>query len=100
MPQNSEVARRAADCATDLATLSSTDPQSATSLLALLNAIRALGPRYAFERDGREGAIAAVRAALPAIERDLFDAIVEDHACEIAALSEAVAQVARSRAHD
>lgn len=96
MAQNPEVAHRAAACATDLATTSLSEQPSA-SLEALLDAIRALGPRYAFEREGRADAIAAVRAALPAIERDLFDAIVEDHACEIAALREAVAQVARVR---
>ena len=66
----------------------------AASLDALLAAIRDLGAQYAFDREGRPGAVAAVRHALPSMERDLFDAIVEDHACEVAALQEAVAQVA------
>jgi len=61
---------------------------------ALLDAVRALDARYAFDRDGRPSAIQAVRHALPSMERDLFDAIVEDHACEVAALEEAVRQLA------
>jgi hypothetical protein len=60
----------------------------------LLAAIRDLGPQYAFERDGRPEAIAAVRLALPPVERDLLDAIVDDHACEVAALREALLQIA------
>ena len=64
---------------------------------ALLAAIRDLGPQYAFERDGRPEAIAAVRHALPVMERDLLDAIVDDHACEVAALREAIAQIAAAR---
>lgn len=61
---------------------------------ALLHAIRALGSRFQFDREGRPGAIEAVRHALPAMEADLFGAIIEDHACEVAALTEAVWQVA------
>ena len=61
---------------------------------ALLEAIRTLGSRFHFDREGRPGAIAAVRHALPSMERDLFDAVVEDHACEVAALTEALWQVA------
>jgi hypothetical protein len=68
---------------------------------ALVDAVRALDAKYAFETDGREPAVAAVRHALPTMERDLFDAVVEDHACEVAALREAVNQlmmaVARGR---
>jgi hypothetical protein len=56
----------------------------------LLGAISRLGARYAFDRDGRPAAIAAVREALPVMERDLFDAIVDDHACEVAAVEEAL----------
>ena len=54
-----------------------------------LEAIKASQPEFAFDRDGRPGAVAAVRAALPAIERDLFDAILEDVECELAATREA-----------
>jgi hypothetical protein len=57
---------------------------------ALLQAIRQQDARFAFERTGRPEAIAAIRDALPAVEQDLFDAVVEDHACEVAALGEAL----------
>jgi hypothetical protein len=61
---------------------------------ALLQAIRKLDARFQFDREGRPDAIGAVRDALPSMERDLFDAVVEDHACEVAALTEAVWQLA------
>jgi hypothetical protein len=61
-----------------------------TEYKELLRAISRLDPRYAFDRDGRPPAIAAVREALPVMERDLFDAIVDDHACELAAIEEAL----------
>jgi hypothetical protein len=57
---------------------------------ALLHAVRELDSRFGFDREGRPGAVAAVRRALPSMERDLFDAVIEDHACEVAALTEAV----------
>ena len=62
---------------------------------ALLRIVAAREARCAFDRDGRPGAIAAVREALPPMERDLFDAIVDDHACEVAAIEEALYQLAR-----
>jgi hypothetical protein len=62
-----------------------------------LEAIKANQPEFAFDRDGRPGAIAAVRAALPAIERDLFDAILEDVECELAATREALIRLLESR---
>ena len=65
-----------------------------TEVDALVAAIRELEPRFAFDRAGRPGAVAAVRQALPAMERELLDAIVEDYACELAALREAIDQVA------
>jgi len=65
---------------------------------ALLSAVQAMDSRFGFDRDGRPGALAAVRAALPVTERELLDAIVEDHACEIAAVHEAMFQVARAAA--
>ena len=34
--------------------------------------------KFAFDREGRPGAIAAIRGALPMMERDLFDAVIED----------------------
>lgn len=62
--------------------------------LALLNAVRNVHERFAFDREGRPGAINAVREALPVMERDLFDAVLEDHACEVAAIEEALYQFA------
>jgi|SoiMethySBSTD1v2_1073268.scaffolds.fasta_scaffold15911_3 hypothetical protein len=67
-------------------------------LEALLDAVRALDPRFRFDLEGRPGAIEAVRLALPTMERDLFDAVMEDHACEVAALAEALWQVAAAMA--
>ena len=60
----------------------------------LLAAVARLDARLAFDRAGRPGAIDAVREALPLMERDLFDAIIEDHACEVAAVEEALYQLA------
>ena len=62
----------------------------------LLNLIREVDPGYAFDREGRPGAIDAVRQALPAVERDLFDAIIEDYTCELAAAEEALYEVTRA----
>jgi len=61
---------------------------------ALLAAVAASDGRFAFERDGRPQALQAVRAALPAMEAELFDAILEDVACELAATQEAMYQLA------
>jgi hypothetical protein len=65
---------------------------------ALLHSIRGLDRRFNFDLEGRPAAIEAVRHALPSMERDLFDAVVEDHACEVAALAEALWQVAAALA--
>jgi hypothetical protein len=62
--------------------------------LGLLHAIRKINARFAFDRDGRPDAVNAVREALPVMERDLFDAVLEDHACELAAVEEALFQLA------
>ena len=67
---------------------------------ALLDAVRALDARFAFDRQGRPGAIEAVRHALPTMERDLFDAVIDDHACEVAALAEAMWQLAAAIVRD
>ncbi len=63
---------------------------------ALLTAVKQSDARFAFEREGRPEAIAAVREALPAMERDLFDAVIDDHACEVAALNEILQVVAQA----
>ena len=62
-----------------------------------LEAVKAGDPRFAFDRDGRPAAIAAVRGALPLIERELFDAVIEDCECELAATREALLQMLESR---
>ena len=58
-----------------------------------LDALKSSHPKFAFDRDGRPGAIAAVRAALPTIERELFDAVIEDCECELAATRQALFQM-------
>jgi hypothetical protein len=63
-------------------------------LTALVAAIRASHERFAFDAEGRPGAIAAIRQALPVIEAELLDAVLEDVACELAARQEAIYQVA------
>lgn len=68
--------------------------RSQQEYVALLNAVRTSHDRFAFDRDGRPGAIDAVREALPVMERDLFEAVLEDHACEVAAIEEALYQLA------
>ena len=61
---------------------------------ALLRRIAQTAPEYAFDRAGRPFAAEAVREALPAVERELFDAILEDFACERAAIEEGLYRVA------
>jgi hypothetical protein len=72
--------------------------QAQSEYSALLEAVKHLDARFAFDRDGRPGALGAVREALPLMERDLFDAVLEDHACELAAVEEALYQLAMSLA--
>ncbi|HEY3161720.1 MAG TPA: hypothetical protein VGJ78_22295 [Vicinamibacterales bacterium] len=59
----------------------------------LLDAVKGSHPQFVFDREGRPGAIAAIRAALPAMERELFDAVIEDCECELAATREAMFQM-------
>ena len=65
-------------------------------LQRLLDQLKTDDPRFAFDREGRPAAIAAVRAALPSIERELLDAVIEDWECEFAALREALFQMMKS----
>ena len=58
-----------------------------------LDAVKTSNPKFAFDRDGRPGAIAAIRAALPTMERELFEAVIEDWECELAATREALFQM-------
>jgi hypothetical protein len=62
-----------------------------------LMAVKNSHPRFSFDRDGRPAAIEAVRGALPAIERELFDAVMEDCECELAATREALFQLIAAR---
>jgi hypothetical protein len=86
--------RLAAQLGAEEATFADASTEFKTAYLDLLSQVRRLGERYAFDRDGRPAAIAAVREALPIMERDLFDAIVDDHACEVAAIEEALYRMA------
>jgi hypothetical protein len=58
-----------------------------------LELVKASDPKFAFDREGRPGAIAAIRAALPAMERELLDAVLEDCECELAATREALVRM-------
>lgn len=97
---NSEVVR----CAEQLAARLGADaPTFADAIrgaeheyLNLLRAVRATHDRFAFDREGRPGAVTSVREALPVIERDLFEAILEDYTCELAAVEEALYQFAKA----
>jgi hypothetical protein len=62
----------------------------------LLDALKAMDPRFLFDRTGRPGAIAAIQGALPGIERELFDAVMEDFECELAATREAFFQLVKA----
>ena len=58
-----------------------------------LEAVKTSQPQFAFDREGRPGAIAAIRGALQVMERELFDAVMEDCECELAATREALFQM-------
>ena len=96
--ENTEVTRCAEELAVRLAlnesSFEAARQHAEPEYAALLNAVRQLHARFAFDRDGRPGAIGAVREALPVMERDLFEAVLEDHACELAAVEEALYQFA------
>jgi hypothetical protein len=88
--------RLAAHIGSDEQPFVTSPPEFKAAYLDLLAAVARMGERYAFDRGGRPAAIAAVREALPVMERDLFDAIVDDHACEVAAIEEALYRMARA----
>ena len=99
--EDTEVTRRADELAARLKGEESFDAVrrgAEHQYVALLHAVRETNQRFAFDRDGRPDAINAVREALPMMERDLFDAVLEDHACELAAVEEALYQFARALA--
>ena len=96
---NPDVERLAAACAARVQDVTVADAAVLEpEFRRLLDAVRTLDRAFDFDRDGRPGAIAAVREALPLQERELLDAIIEDHACEIAAVHEAMFQVIRALA--
>jgi len=86
--------RHALDLPSTASSFAADQPAFHGALDALLAAVAASDPRYAFDREGRPAAVQAVRGALPAIEAELFDVILEDIACELAAIKEALYQVA------
>jgi len=97
---STHVARLAQICASriDPASQSFDDslPALRDDLQQLLEVLKSLDPRFHFDHLGRPGAIAAVRGALPAVERELFDAVMEDWQCELAATREAFFQLVRA----
>jgi hypothetical protein len=97
MAESTHVARLAEMCASRIdpaaRSFDDTFPQFKSEMNQLLDALKATDPRFLFDRGGRPGAIAAIRGALPAIERDVFDAVMEDCECELAATKEALFQV-------
>ena len=98
-PLRMDIAKRAEAMAAridDAGSFAETGPAVASAYAELLRAVRAVDARFAFDREGRPAAIAAVREALPLMERDLFEAVLDDHACEIAAIEEALFQVLRA----
>lgn len=54
-------------------------------------------PKFFFDREGRPGALTALRGALPSVERELLDAVIEDCECEIAATREALFRILAQR---
>jgi len=92
------VTHRAAECAAVIpaAARSFANDRAAfaAALNALLEAVRGSDERFAFDLEGRPGAIAAIREALPASEAELLSAVLEDVAAELAAYQEALYQLA------
>jgi hypothetical protein len=90
-PEHAAVKAHAAACA---AHLPSATGSFAADLPGFAESVTRLEPRLTFHREGRPTALAAVRTALPTVERELLDAIVEDYACELAATQQAMYQIA------
>lgn len=99
--RSDEIGRLAEQCAAQIPSPARSFHDDVTAfegaLRDLLHAVRDLDPRFAFDRDGRPAAIHAIRAALPAMEREILDAVLDDHACELAATQEALYQVIISK---
>jgi hypothetical protein len=98
--ESTHVARLAEMCASHIDPASrsfdETFPLFKNEMSQLLDALKAADPRFLFDRSGRPGAIAAIRGALPGVERELFDAVMEDCECELAATREAFFQLVKA----
>jgi hypothetical protein len=94
----SDVGQRAAECAraipADARSFDDDRASFAQALDELLGAVCRSHERFVFDREGRPGAIAAVREALPASEAELLGAILDDVTAELAAYQEALYQMA------
>ena len=97
-PEHDAVKAHAAACAAHLPSATGSFaadlPRFADAFRELTSAVTRMEPRLAFDREGRPSAIGAVRAALPSVERELLDAVIEDYACELAAIQQAIYQIA------
>lgn len=93
-----DVARDVERCARHFIEQSADRPAASSGYRDLLALVRNLDQRFAFDDEGRPAAIEAVRNALPTMERDLLDAIIEDFTCQLAAAAEAARQIARAAA--
>jgi hypothetical protein len=98
--ESTHIARLAQMCASRIDPASGSFDKSfplfKNEMYQLLEALKALDPRFLFDRGGRPGAVAAIRDALPGVERELFDAVMEDCECELAATREAFFQLVRA----
>ena len=95
---SAELSRLAAACAAHLpnpATAASTaGPGFDEGLNELVQALCDADQGFMFDRKGRPPTIETIRRALSGVESTLFDAVLEDHACELAAIKAAFLQVA------
>ena len=98
--ESTHVARLAEMCASRVgpaaASFDENFPLFKNEMNQLLDALKAMDPRFLFDRTGRPGAISAIRGALPGVERELFDAVMEDCECELAATREAFFQLVKA----
>src|SRR5688572_237297 len=94
----SDVQQRAAECARAIPAEARSFDEDRSAFVAaldgLVSAVRASHERFAFDSEGRPGAVAAVREALPGSEAELLSVILEDVAAELKAYQEALYQVA------
>jgi hypothetical protein len=94
------LARLASACARRLPdsarSLDEDAPGFTHELAELVSAVSAADARFTFDLGGRPGALAAIRRALPAVEAELFDAVLDDVACELAARQEALYLIAHA----